>query len=155
MKIEIRHRVTQKVLFSCEAIDLRDSIEQAASRQINLSGANLHKADLVGANLPGINLLGADLSKANLAWADLEMANLEGANMEGANLYRTNLVGAYINTMNLKGANLLGTRRFLKEPTLDQILLHLIDSTSDFCKTIDELYDKHKLTDKHEHENGT
>lgn len=48
---------------------------------VDLSGANLGKAELIGANLSGANLHGADL-----LGVDLSVANLRGADLRGADL---------------------------------------------------------------------
>ena len=53
---------------------------------INLTRANLTRADLRGADLTEANLTGADLTRANLYGADLREANLTGANLTGADL---------------------------------------------------------------------
>lgn len=70
---------------------------------IDLSNANLHKANLEGASLDWIDLRGACLRMANLEGADLRMVNLEGANLRMANLE-----GADLSLTNLDGANLEG-----------------------------------------------
>jgi uncharacterized protein YjbI with pentapeptide repeats len=66
----------------------------------NLSHANLSKADLYYANLSDVNLTGANLNDANLG----------GANLTGANLFNTNLSGANLNRANLNGADLKKAR---------------------------------------------
>ena len=68
--IEIKHKITGKVLLKVEAETLR----KANLRRANLSGANLREANLRGANLREANLSWANLSEANLSWADLRGA---------------------------------------------------------------------------------
>ena len=58
---------------------------------VDLSRANLYRADLGGADLSG-----ADLYRANLTGADLGGANLGGADLYRANLTRADLTGAYL-----------------------------------------------------------
>jgi hypothetical protein len=77
MKIKIKHRYTNAVLYNGEGEDLRDVIQQAVK-----GGANLDGAYLVGANLDGANLRGANLDGANLRGAYLVGANLDGANLD-------------------------------------------------------------------------
>jgi Pentapeptide repeats (8 copies) len=102
MKIKIRHRDTNEVLFTAEeATDMADAVRQAIK-----AGANLERANLEGANLAGANLDGANLERANLAGANLYGANLYGANLYGANLDGANLYGANLDGANLYGANL-------------------------------------------------
>ena len=74
--IQIRHLITDAVLFECEAPDdlhsglhMRHALEKAVEAHANLSGAYLSDANLRGANLSGANLRGANLSGANLSGA--------------------------------------------------------------------------------------
>jgi uncharacterized protein YjbI with pentapeptide repeats len=112
---------SSKVLFECEAANVRAALEKAVAARANLAGANLADANLAGAkeraNLAGANLAGAkeraNLADANLADANLAGANLAGAylaraNLAGANLAGANLAGAYLARANLAGANLAG-----------------------------------------------
>ena len=83
---------------------------------VNLSGANLYRADLGGANLyradlsradlSGANFSEAILSRANLSGADLSRADLSGADLSRVNLSRADLSGADLSGANLYGANL-------------------------------------------------
>ena len=86
--IQIRHHITDAVLFECEAPDglhrglhVRYAIEKAVKAHANLSDANLSDADLRGADLRGADLRGAKLKGANLIKADLTGARLEGAEL--------------------------------------------------------------------------
>jgi uncharacterized protein YjbI with pentapeptide repeats len=63
-------------------------------RPIDISGANLIRADLTGANLTGAALNSVDLTGASLRGATLDDANLQGVKLIGANLKDTHLVGA-------------------------------------------------------------
>ena len=99
--IQIRHLITDAVLFECEAPDdlhsglhMRHALEKAVEAHANLRGAYLHDANLRGANLSGADLSYAYLSGANLSGADLSGANLSGANLSGAYLSGDNLRGA-------------------------------------------------------------
>ena len=88
MKIEIKSRYTDKVLFSHEQENnsIRITLELAIKAKADLSGANLYVADLSGADLSGANLSVAYLSVANLSGADLSGADLSEANLSKANL---------------------------------------------------------------------
>ena len=99
------------VLFTADAMSLREAIEQAVSTVANLSGANLSGAYLSCANLHGANLSYANLHGANLSYANLSGAYLFGANLSvtdlhGANLSGANLLGAYLSGANLLGASI-------------------------------------------------
>ena len=89
--IEIKHRYTNEVIYSCEAKTIKEAVEKAVKegaylRGANLESANLESAYLEGANLEGANLEGAYLRCANLRGANLESAYLESAYLEGAYL---------------------------------------------------------------------
>jgi uncharacterized protein YjbI with pentapeptide repeats len=97
----------------------------------DLSKANLHGIDLYRADLSGANLNEVDLSEADLKWADLSGANLVRANLSGADFTSAQLRGAYLfeavlcranlSEANLSGANLRRAnlyRAYLKEADL-------------------------------------
>ena len=75
MIIEIKS-ITGEFLYSSEATNLRECLENAVRDSADLSGANLSRADLSGANLSGANLSGANLYGANLSGANISRANL-------------------------------------------------------------------------------
>ena len=85
MKVQIKHRYTDAVLFECEAPDdlesglhTRFALEKATQARANLARAYLARAYLAVANLAGANLAGANLARANLAGANLDGAYLIG-----------------------------------------------------------------------------
>ena len=69
--IEIKHRITENVLFShtCEDNTIKITVEQAVK-----SGADLRVANLYGANLSEAYLSEADLSGANLDFSCLPLS---------------------------------------------------------------------------------
>jgi hypothetical protein len=81
VRIQIKSRWDDIVLWTGEAASLRDAVIQAVDGGADLRGANLR-----GANLRGANLRGANLRGANLRGADLRGANLGGANLGDADL---------------------------------------------------------------------
>jgi hypothetical protein len=103
MKIEIKNRYSNNVLFAHEAEENSLSITLLAALK---AGADLRGADLRGANLRGVNLYGADLRGVNLYVANLGGADLRGADLRGVNLYGADLRGANLYDANLGGANL-------------------------------------------------
>ncbi len=100
MKMQIKNRFNNSVIFECEiekneehlsfACMLGICIKKALKNGANLRGANLRGADLRVADLSGADLSGADLRGANLRGADLRGANLRGANLRGADLSGSN-----------------------------------------------------------------
>jgi uncharacterized protein YjbI with pentapeptide repeats len=89
------------------------NLREAGLHRANLASANLARADLSGADLSGANLSegylsGADLSGANLSEGYLSGANLSGANLMGANLAGADLTGANLRRANLRGVDLTG-----------------------------------------------
>ena len=112
MKITIKS-IFENVLFehTCENNTLLKTLKEALKEDIdlkyvNLSGANLGRADLRYANLSGADLRYAELSSANLLGADLSSADLSGANLSGAKLRHVNLNGAKLRYADLKGVDL-------------------------------------------------
>jgi hypothetical protein len=105
MKIEIKHRLTDVVLFSheCEGNTMKITVEKAVKEH-----ANLLYADLQWANLQWANLQGAGLREANLQGATLQGATLQGATLQGADLREANLRGANLREANLQWADLQG-----------------------------------------------
>ena len=88
--IQIRHLITDAVLFECEAPDdlhsglhMRHALEKAVEAHANLRGAYLRGADLRAANLRGADLSGADLSGAYLSGAYLSGASFGASFGEG------------------------------------------------------------------------
>ena len=106
MKVNIKNRHDDSIIFEGEFESLSLAVEEAVRKGADLSGAILSKADLSGANLTGANLYGADLSGANLSGADLSGANLYRADLSGADLSGANLSGAYLSGADLTEANL-------------------------------------------------
>jgi len=89
MKIEIKHKITSKVIIEGEAESLMAFLED--NGDADLRGTDLRDADLIGANLRR-----TDLTDANLTGADLRGANLTDADLRGANLTDAYLTGATI-----------------------------------------------------------
>ena len=111
IKMEIKNRYTNKVIFECEAESIKVCVEKAVKNRVDLSDADLNGADLRWANLSEVNLSeanlnGADLSGADLSEADLWRANLSKADLNGANLSEANLNGANLSEADLWRANL-------------------------------------------------
>jgi len=106
MLIEIKCRLTAKVLFSGQYDSVKLTVEAAVKARANLAGADLAGAYLAGAYLAGADLADADLARADLAGANLAGANLAGAYLAGADLVRADLADADLARANLAGANL-------------------------------------------------
>ena len=81
MKMEktfvIRNRYSGKNIFEFKCMSFGLCVEIAVSLKIDLSGADLSRANLSWSDLSGANLSGSDLSRANLSWSDLSGANLD------------------------------------------------------------------------------
>jgi len=105
IKIEIKHRWSDTVLFAHDAADNTLAITLAMALK---ASAYLRGADLSGADLSGAYLRGADLRGANLSGAYLRGAYLRGADLSGADLSGADLSGAYLGGADLSGANLSG-----------------------------------------------
>ena len=75
--MEIKNRFNGAVIYSCEALSMKECLGLAFKDNVNLRGADLCGADLRGADLRGANLRGADLRGADLCEADLREADLD------------------------------------------------------------------------------
>ena len=100
--MEIKHRYSDKILFSCDAPTMRETVEKAVKSGADLRNANLSSAYLSGANLSSANLSSANLRDANLSGAYLSGANLSGADLSTTYLNGERLVLAPISILNLK-----------------------------------------------------
>ena len=97
VKIEIKNRITGKVLFELEREDnsVKKTLEEAVKNKAYLRGADLRGADLRGADLGG---------------AYLGDAYLGGADLRGADLVGAYLGDAYLGDAYLRGADLRGAK---------------------------------------------
>ena len=75
--MDIKHRITSKVLFSSEKKTIKEALIEAVEKNTDLGGADLRGADLGGAYLVRADLVGADLRGADLTGAYLGGAYLE------------------------------------------------------------------------------
>jgi len=66
MKIEIRSKDNNQILFSCETESIKKAVERAVKNSVDLSSADLRFADLRSADLRFADLRSADLRYANL-----------------------------------------------------------------------------------------
>ena len=96
-KLQIK-TLAGEVLFESDKTTLKEAVEEAVSRNVDLRGADLEGANLRDANLRGADLRGAYLEGANLEGADLEGADLRGADLEGVDFYHTKFYGRNGNT---------------------------------------------------------
>lgn len=80
--------------------------EKNPDATLDLSGANLRRADFVRANLSGAILTDANLEWADLRWADLVETDLSGVRLSRADLHKADLSGARLRKAILSDANL-------------------------------------------------
>lgn len=88
----------------------RSDLTGAILWSTDLTGAFLMRANLTGANLKGADLTGANLMIANLTDADLTSADLTDADLTNANLSNAKLWTAELTDANLLRADLTGAR---------------------------------------------
>jgi uncharacterized protein YjbI with pentapeptide repeats len=90
-------------------IDLSQAnLKKANLEEANLSSGNLFEVKLAGANLRGASLSLTNLGNADLRYANLVAADLTQANLSEAFLLSADLLDAYVNRANLVGAYLGG-----------------------------------------------
>jgi uncharacterized protein YjbI with pentapeptide repeats len=111
MKIEIKHRVTNQILFTHESENntTQRTVRAAIAARVELVGANFVGADLKSIDFSGINCAGADFDRTNVAGSNFAGTNLIGTSFIGANLDSTNFAGANLYGANFYKANLFGT----------------------------------------------
>ena len=150
---------------------LRSDIEKAAqtigrlagigpatltNAEIDLSGANLQRADLSyskldsavlkDAQMQAANLFCAQMNEADLSWAKLHSANLVEAQMIGAKLHCTVLQNAHVNRAQMQGADLHGANfegvTFLTSANLLGAAVSEVDLTRElrFAAHIDHVF---------------
>src|SRR5579859_3747896 len=108
MKIQIKNRWDEKVIFETDAETIGGAVAAAIASTADLYGANLRSANLRSADLRSADLHGADLSSANLTSANLSSANLYGANLRSADLCSADLRSVDLRSADLYGADLYG-----------------------------------------------
>ena len=106
--MKITEGVTGAVLYEDNASSVRETVENALTAGIDLTGANLYGANLTRANLADACLALANLVLANLTGANLVLASLVGSNLTGADLTRACLCGSNLTGADLTGACLYG-----------------------------------------------
>ena len=106
MKIQIKHRWTEKVIVEGDYESIKDCLEK--NRDAYLGGAYLRNADLRDAYLGGADLRDADLRGAYLRNADLRDAYLGGADLRNTYLRDADLRDAYLRDAYLRDADLRG-----------------------------------------------
>ena len=81
MKIQIKSRYNDAVIFECEADSLKLAVELAVKFRVDLSGVDFSGMDLSGADFSGVDLSGVNFSGANLCGTNFTGANLYGADL--------------------------------------------------------------------------
>jgi hypothetical protein len=106
MKIEIKNRYTNEVIYRCEAESIKDAIQKAIKEKVNLSNSNLRGSDLRDSDLSNSNLSNSDLSNSNLRGSDLSYSNLSGSDLRDSDLSYSNLSYSNLSNSNLRGSDL-------------------------------------------------
>ena len=117
--MEIKNRFNGAVIYSCEALSMKECLGLAFKDNVNLRGADLCGADLRGADLRGANLRGADLRGA-----DLRGANLRGADLRGADLCEADLREADLD-FSAWGLSCKSTKVICDDRLFAQLFFHL------------------------------
>src|SRR5579859_3936054 len=104
MKIQIKNRWDEKVIFETDAETIGGAVAAAIASTADLYGANLRSANLRSADLRSADLRSANLYGANLRSADLCSADLRSVDLRSADLYGADLYGADLSGADLSGA---------------------------------------------------
>ncbi len=119
MKITIKARFGDAILFEGEYESTKHAVVDAVAKRVNLRGSDLRGSNLLcsdlrgsnlrGSNLSGSNLRGSDLSYSNLSGSDLSYSDLRGSNLRGSDLRGSNLLCSDLSGSDLRGSNLSGS----------------------------------------------
>jgi len=103
---QIKNRWSRDVIYETKASSLKEAVQKAVKKNVNLRGADLRNVDLRNVDLRGTDLRGADLEGADLRGTDLRGTDLEGADLRGTDLRNVDLRGADLRGANLEGAEI-------------------------------------------------
>ena len=116
----IIHSIKGKKLYESKARTIRTTLEEAVANDVDLTGADLRKANLKNASLDGLkapkscfwgaNLACADMAGADLSGSDLRNTALDGVCLAHTKLCKVDLQGAYFSHTILEDADLQGAR---------------------------------------------
>lgn len=120
MKIEIKSRYDNSVLFAVEAGSLKLAVEAAVKSRASLDGASLD---------------GASLDRAKLDEASLVRASLVGASLDGASLVRASLDGTSLDRARLIGASGLKLAWHVHHEKLWEVLTEPIENRIAYIKS--------------------
>ncbi len=104
--IEIKRWDTGEVIHAGDFADLKECLEDGASKGVNFFRAKLNYAELNYAELSGAKLNDAKLNYAELNYAELNYAELSGAELNGAELNYAELNYAELSGAKLNDAKL-------------------------------------------------
>ncbi len=109
MKIIIKARWSDRIVFEGEYESLKHAVVDAAKKNISLSGSDLRDSDLRDSDLSGSNLRGSNLRGSDLSGSDLRGSDLSGSDLRGSNLRGSNLRGSDLRGSDLRGSDLRGS----------------------------------------------
>ena len=142
--IQIKNRFSDEIIFEYKCNTMKDCIEKAISKKVNLRDAYLRDADLEMADLEGADLEEADLRGAYLRDANLEMVNLVRANLREADLKGANLKGANLVRANLDFSCMSFHCNHLKPKTDRKLRVQLCYHLASWMKNADNLDEDEK-----------
>ena len=123
---ELREDIQVVMTELCKRSMEQIQIEKKEQYRLDLSEAQLSRAELPWAELWGTNLRKANLIKANLSWTYLNGATLTDADLSGAQLTNAQLTGATLSEATLSRATLTKanlTRAILLYADLTDVVL--------------------------------
>ena len=97
-----------EIIHRCAADTMRQAVEDALARSINLDGANLSGCNLTKVNMSGANLSGVDFNNGVLAFANLEKCVFSQTNMTNVDLNFARAKNIKMRSVNMERANLIG-----------------------------------------------
>ena len=126
MNIIIKNKNTEEIIFKGIYNNDKECIEDAISKGVNLSRADLRRRNFQSANIDTAQLDGADLRFSNLSNANISESNLAGADLRGANLIGTCLAETNLTSALLQNASFGATD--IAYATLDGVQLSTLSA---------------------------
>lgn len=118
----------------------RANLNQAKLRGADLTFASLKEASLVEADFSNSNLTGADLRQAECRWANFENANLRWAKLEGATLDGVKFDGADLRFAQIGNINpaTVSMRGVIRSQHLTETEIALVQNSSQLIRKTTE-----------------
>ena len=91
MKIEIRHRYTNEVIYSCEAKTIREAVQKAVKENVSLSNSDLSNSNFRNSDLRNSILRNSDFTNSDFTNSILRNSDLRNSDFRNSILTNSDL----------------------------------------------------------------